>query len=202
MYADFINRTETNSFLEKIAKITSQLQSVYDDLDKALDDHKNEVQWIKEKYRLNESTFTYFTKNTYFASYNILAIRDTTGRGAEKFRTANKLWHLNGTETVNNFVKKVPSGKPVSTARSKTLRGTLIAVNVCFVVWEITSLVSDWRENHPSTQAIKEFFVRVEHVEKIISSLLTKYQGIINNCKLDRKTPSKFSGTKIRTTKR
>ncbi len=176
--ADYINRSATEYYLKEITQITSRLQMVFEDLDNALKHHEKEVRWIKEKCRLNEPAPIYHARNGYFAISNIIAIIDTTGRGVVKFKTAHKLRKTNVTKAIE-FIANTTTHKPIkppTTAGVKTYRGTLIiAVNIAIVTWEISSLVTDWKENHPTTQAIEAFYDEVKYVEKIITSLLDKY---------------------------
>ena len=114
------------------------------------------------------------------------------GKGAATFKAARDLSQTIKTmKSIGTFAKTATGGTSFSITKSalteiekkairdyapiafgrvsllgKIFQGGAIVLNVGFIVWDIVTLVQDWRKKHPAVELIDDVLCKLDAIEK------------------------------------
>lgn len=190
---DLINRSETKDYIKKIDDLVSGLQGHFNELEDILAMYTTAVERIMKIHGLDENTAAYFINQIKEKFPRITKITIMFSEGAAAFKAAVDLSKTIRTmKSIGTFTKtatggtaftitkslsqlteveKIAIGKyaPIAFGRvsviGKVFKGALIAVNVGFAVWDIISLVKDWKSKHPAVETIDDALGKLKVIE-------------------------------------
>lgn len=194
---DSINRKKTEKYLETINDILSDLNQRCEELDAILDNYRAAVSGLEQSHGLNEGMSAYIIKKFAQDYKRILSVTGsvaafkaaidmsrtieiatsigtltTTATGGVSYVITRSLSELTAVElaAINNL-GKVVLGR--TTAIFRVFRGTMIVVNIGVVVFDIYSLVKDWKRNHPAVEAIDDAIEKLNTAKTEIENNLS-----------------------------
>lgn len=194
---DSINRKKTEKYLETINDLLSDLNQRCEELDAILDNYRTAVSGLEQSLGLNEGMSAYIIKKFALDYKRILSVTGsvaafkaaidlsrtieiatsigtltTTATGGVSYVITRSMSELTAVElaAINNL-GKVVLGR--TTAIFRVFTNTMIVVNIGVVVFDIYSLVKDWKRNHPAVEAIDDAIEKLHTAKTEIENNLS-----------------------------
>jgi hypothetical protein len=202
--ADLTDDFSTKGYLKIITILASILQKRFEELEISLGQYRTIVQWLKQSHGLDENRSAFLLQQlngcvngalALSAKGNVAAFAmagelyrtieiaksvgtlTTTATGGTSYVITKTLSELTAVETaaVKNIFTVAWTG---ATVLGKVLEGSLIALNVGTVVFDIVSLVKSWTNNHPAVIAIDGLSEKLNLLENEIKKILSTMEEV------------------------
>lgn len=179
-------------YLKDVEIILDALQGNLHDLDAVMADYQQSVRWLMENHHFNIYAAEFIAKQLIRRGTTAMTISENARNDADMARVIRTLRRSHGVGSVSFVLNKSASeltkaelnvlnvynktaAKVGSAATKHLLHGTMAAVNMGVTLWEICSLVNDWRRQHPAAEVVDEAISKVDLIQQQLHYLYTLF---------------------------
>ena len=171
-------------YLKDVETILDALQNNMRHLESIVCDYELSVRWLMENHHLNIFAAEFVAKQLIRQGTTAMVVSKNARNDADMLRVVRTLKRSHGVVgsvglVLNRSASEMTkaelnvlnvygqtAAKVGAAATKHLLHATMAAVNIGVALWEVCSLVNDWKGQHPATEAVDDAISKVDLIQQ------------------------------------